>query len=99
MICDICRIGNLENFEEASVAQKMSWASRRQTTRVEDEAYCLMGLLGVNMPTIYGEGRKAFYRLQLEVMKISDDEVSFSSRFMTSIVIGLKSSLDVALNP
>ena len=26
-----------------SVAQRMSWASRRVTTRVEDEAYCLLG--------------------------------------------------------
>jgi hypothetical protein len=26
-----------------SIAQRMSWASRRVTTRVEDEAYCLLG--------------------------------------------------------
>ncbi|KAB5536082.1 hypothetical protein GE09DRAFT_938509, partial [Coniochaeta sp. 2T2.1] len=52
-----------------SVAQRLSWAARRQTSKVEDEAYCLMGLFGVSMPLLYGEGRKAFKRLQLEIMK------------------------------
>ena len=47
------------------VAQIMSWAARRTTTRVEDRAYSLMGLLDVNMPLLYGEGKKAFHRLQL----------------------------------
>jgi hypothetical protein len=36
-------------WEVASVAQKMSWASKRETTRSEDRAYSLMGLFGVNM--------------------------------------------------
>jgi hypothetical protein len=36
----------------------MSWASRRETTRVEDAAYSLMGLFGVNMPPLYGEGER-----------------------------------------
>ena len=38
------------DFSETSVAQRMSWAARRATTRVEDEAYCLFGLFGINMP-------------------------------------------------
>ncbi|KAK3935794.1 heterokaryon incompatibility protein-domain-containing protein [Diplogelasinospora grovesii] len=58
---------------EYSVAQRMSWAANRHTTRIEDEAYCLMGLFDVNMPLLYGEGRKAFKRLQLEIMKDSYD--------------------------
>jgi len=33
-----------------SIAERMSWASRRLTTRVEDQAYCLMGLFDVNIP-------------------------------------------------
>ncbi|MCJ1392273.1 hypothetical protein MMC18_005140 [Xylographa bjoerkii] len=61
-----------------SVGQRMSWASRRQTTRIEDTAYCLMGLFGVNMPLLYGEGEKAFLRLQLEIIKSSDDHTIFS---------------------
>src|SRR2546421_7751149 len=32
------------DLERASVAQKLSWASKRETTRVEDTAYCLMGI-------------------------------------------------------
>ena len=38
-----------------SVAERMSWASNRTTTRVEDEAYSLMGIFGVNMPLLYRE--------------------------------------------
>jgi hypothetical protein len=58
----------------ASVAQRMSWASKRKTTRVEDQAYSLLGLFNVNMPLLYGEGLKSFWRLQLEIMASSDDE-------------------------
>lgn len=63
---------------EYSVAQKMSWAAGRKTTRLEDEAYCLMGLFDVNMPLLYGEGQRAFYRLQEEIMKQYDDESIFA---------------------
>ncbi|KAL6897139.1 heterokaryon incompatibility domain-containing protein [Trichoderma evansii] len=57
-----------------SVAQRMSWASRRTTTREEDIAYCLLGIFDVNMPLLYGEGLRAFQRLQEEIMKKSDDQ-------------------------
>ena len=60
------------------VAQIMSWAANRITTRVEDRAYSLMGLLDVNMPMLYGEGKKAFRRLQLEVIRASDDQSIFA---------------------
>lgn len=62
----------------ASVATKMSWASKRKTTRSEDLAYCLMGLFDVNMPLLYGEGQKAFLRLQHEILRIVDDESIFA---------------------
>jgi hypothetical protein len=61
------------SLDRSSIAQKMSWASRRQTTRLEDLSYCLMGIFGVNMPMLYGEGERAFIRLQEEIIKISDD--------------------------
>ncbi|KAK0634092.1 heterokaryon incompatibility protein-domain-containing protein, partial [Immersiella caudata] len=64
--------------ERATVAQRMSWASTRQTTRVEDIAYCLLGIFGVNMPLLYGEGERAFIRLQEEIIKISDDHSIFA---------------------
>ncbi|KAK7455244.1 hypothetical protein VKT23_011116 [Stygiomarasmius scandens] len=67
------------DLSEFSIAQKMSWVAFRETTRPEDRAYCLMGLFGINMPPIYGEGgQKAFMRLQQEIMKISDDRSIFA---------------------
>ena len=59
----------------ACVAQRMSWASKRETTRIEDIAYCLLGILDVNMPILYGEGPKAFLRLQEEIIKTDDHSV------------------------
>lgn len=56
------------------IAQIMSWAAERKTTRVEDKAYCLLGLFGINMPLLYGEGRKSFFRLQEELLKCSSDQ-------------------------
>ncbi|KAI0779414.1 heterokaryon incompatibility protein-domain-containing protein [Fomes fomentarius] len=66
------------HYSDLSVARRMSWASRRRTTRLEDEAYCLMGLFGVNMPTIYGEGHKAFRRLQEVILKQTSDMSLFA---------------------
>lgn len=68
-----------QDIRECSVAQRMSWAAYRNTTRSEDIAYSLMGIFDVNMPLLYGEGReKAFYRLQEEIMKRSDDHSIFA---------------------
>ena len=61
----------------ASVAQRMSWAAHRDTTRIEDKAYCLLGIFDVNMPLLYGEGKKAFVRLQEEILRSSHDETLF----------------------
>ncbi|KAK2000749.1 ankyrin [Colletotrichum falcatum] len=62
---------------DVSVANKMRWAARRQTTRPEDIAYCMMGLFNVNMPLLYGEGERAFVRLQEEILKETDDQSLF----------------------
>ncbi|KAI9867970.1 MAG: hypothetical protein M1813_007792 [Trichoglossum hirsutum] len=72
---NILRGGDLEC---ASVAQRMSWASNRETKRVEDLAYCLIGIFGINMPMLYGEGERAFIRLQEEITKVSDDYSLFA---------------------
>jgi hypothetical protein len=61
------------NFADASIAEKMSWASMRHTKRIEDTAYCSFGIFNVNMPLLYGEGVEVFYRLQEEIMKHSDN--------------------------
>ena len=60
------------------IAQIMSWAANRNTSRVEDKAYSLIGLLDVNMPTLYGEGERSFWRLQLEVIRKSNDQSIFA---------------------
>jgi Heterokaryon incompatibility protein (HET) len=68
-----------KNMRFVSIAARMCWASRRVCTRAEDVAYSLLGIFDVNMPLLYGEGAyKAFLRLQLEIMKESDDESIFA---------------------
>lgn len=61
------------SLHKATIAQRMSWAARRHTTRVEDVAYCLLGIFDINMPLLYGEGTKAFKRLQQEIINNSYD--------------------------
>lgn len=60
-------------LSDTPVARKMSWASKRQTTRIEDTAYCLLGIFNVNMPMIYGEGHRAFIRLQEAIAQETND--------------------------
>ncbi|KAL2037336.1 hypothetical protein N7G274_010025 [Stereocaulon virgatum] len=68
-----------EIFYSASHTQKMSWMPQRRTTRAEDIAYCLLGLFKVNIPLLYGEGgERAFTRLQMEIIRKSDDESLFA---------------------
>ncbi|TFB00306.1 hypothetical protein CCMA1212_007939 [Trichoderma ghanense] len=69
-----------DDLESASIAMRMSWAAKRKTQRLEDRAYCLMGIFGINMPLLYGEGERAFIRLQEEIMRVSDDQSLFAWR-------------------
>ncbi|WAO87832.1 HET domain-containing protein [Fusarium falciforme] len=71
-----------------SVATRMSWASRRVTKRVEDQAYALLGLFNVNMPLLYGEGTKAFRRLQEEIIRTSNDQSILASDFSLCFFLG-----------
>ncbi|KAE9379683.1 HET-domain-containing protein, partial [Stipitochalara longipes BDJ] len=64
------------NLETASVAKKMSWAATRTTKRIEDIAYSLLGIFDINMPLLYGEGIKAFRRLQEEIIKLYPEDHS-----------------------
>ncbi|KAK4450610.1 heterokaryon incompatibility protein-domain-containing protein [Podospora aff. communis PSN243] len=63
--------------ESAPVSMKMSWLAGRTTTRVEDMVYCMLGLFDINIPLLYGEGTKAFTRLQNEIIKESNDHTIF----------------------
>ncbi|KAH8805209.1 heterokaryon incompatibility protein-domain-containing protein, partial [Xylogone sp. PMI_703] len=61
-----------------SSGEKFSWMAGRETTREEDMAYCLIGIFDINMPLLYGEGSKAFGRLQEEIAKQSTDHSLFA---------------------
>lgn len=77
-IQNITGIVDLKTYRGATIAQIFSWASKRHTTRVEDGAYSLMGLCGITMPLLYGEGPAAFYRLQTAILEESRDESIFA---------------------
>ena len=52
------------------IDERMAWAARRQTTIAEDQAYCLLGIFDIHLPSIYGEGlSNAFIRLQDEIKR------------------------------
>lgn len=65
-------------LKSRSLAERVSWASHRITTRVEDMAYSLLGIFDINMPILYGEGRSAFFRLQQEIIKTHSDPSIFA---------------------
>lgn len=61
------------DFPVASLATRISWMARRRTTRVEDMPYSLLGIFDINMPMLYGESRRAFYRQREEVIRKYND--------------------------
>ncbi|KAF1984457.1 HET-domain-containing protein [Aulographum hederae CBS 113979] len=71
-------LNRTKGVEQCSVAERMFWASSRETTLVEDEAYSLLGIFNVHMPMLYGEGMNAFIRLQEEILKTSNDHTIFA---------------------
>ncbi|KAF7559962.1 hypothetical protein G7046_g4202 [Stylonectria norvegica] len=72
------RAGGLR-LSDANVAARMSWASTRKTTRVEEAAYCLMGIFNVNMPLLHGDGPAAFVQFQEEILKRTHDHTLLAS--------------------
>ena len=83
-----------KTLPDYSIAQRMSWASRRVTTRDEDIAYCLLGIFDVNMPLIYGEGEKAFI-VSLFLCQFQDlhHDARQSGVTCPELVVALKTSL------
>lgn len=60
--------------------------AERTTARVEGMEYCMLGIIDINMPLLYGEGSKAFIRLQEEIMRISADQTIFCWGWTPSVV-------------
>jgi hypothetical protein len=59
-----------QHLSELSVDERMSWAAKRSTTIKEDRTYCLLGVFGIFMPLIYGEGEEhASIRLREEIQR------------------------------
>lgn len=78
--------GGSGNIHMALAATKMSWMKGRSTTRKEDMAYCLLGIFNISMPMLYGEGDRAFMRLQEEIMRVSDDSSLLAWGYTGSMV-------------
>jgi hypothetical protein len=53
-----------QSLAELSIEERMSWAAQRSTTLKEDKVYCLLGIFGIFLPLIYGEG-EAYATLRL----------------------------------
>ncbi|KAL6787490.1 HET domain-containing protein [Trichoderma sp. SZMC 28012] len=52
-------------LSQISIDKRMAWSEKRSTTYPEDKAYSLLGIFGVYIPLIYGEGQNnAFARLR-----------------------------------
>jgi hypothetical protein len=67
------------------VGRKMSWAAGRKTTRIEDQAYSLLGLFDINMPLLYGEGPRAFIRLQQQIASETNDLSLFAWQYSREV--------------
>jgi len=56
------------DFSQFDAEERFKWAETRHTTLEEDWAYCLLGIFGIFMPLIYGEGKAhAIRRLKKEI--------------------------------
>jgi hypothetical protein len=69
-----------------SVACRMSWAAQRSATRAEDVAYSLLGIFGVSLDMQYGEGSRAFMRLQKKILESTNDQTLFAWGFTPHIL-------------
>ncbi|CAN9174533.1 unnamed protein product [Alternaria alternata] len=80
---DICHITGIpkkvlcdqRTISDFDAKQRMFWACNRRAKREEDYAYSLLGICGVHMPLIYGEGRKqALKRLRRAIKESKEDD-------------------------
>ncbi len=72
------RANDLSQFD---VEERFRWAEKRQTTLEEDSAYCLLGIFGIFMPLLYGEGRtNAVRRLKGEIAGTTNRDLASLAR-------------------
>jgi hypothetical protein len=66
-----------QNLAKFSVEERMSWVASRKTTVKEDRAYCLLGIFGVFLPVIRGEGEDhAMRRLRKEIQEQQQESMT-----------------------
>lgn len=74
-ICSITKIPvealRGQDLSTFSVDERMRWVQSRRTTLEEDRSYCLLGIFGIFMPVIYGEGNNALERLKKKIRSIN----------------------------
>ena len=58
-----------EPLSQFSVDERLRWSAERRTKKVEDQAYCLLGIFDIFMPLMYGEGENAVQRLKDNILK------------------------------
>jgi hypothetical protein len=75
---DVSYLTGEKHFGTACIASKMSWLASRTTARVEDLAYSMLGIFNVVMTPQYGEGTRAFMRLQQLLLSTLTDESLFA---------------------
>lgn len=75
---DVSYLTGKRDFRDACIAVKMSWMANRKTTEEEDRAYSMLGIFDVSMDVIYGEGNKAFTRLEKQLLATCVDESLFA---------------------
>nr|OQO21159.1 hypothetical protein B0A51_11583 [Rachicladosporium sp. CCFEE 5018] len=83
----------LQDFEKSralSVEEKIKWQQGRRTTKLEDQAYCLLGIFDVYMPLIYGEGLRAVYRLERTILE--EAQRPWKSLLSFNIAVALSAS-------
>jgi heterokaryon incompatibility protein (HET) len=57
-----------DGLSKFSIEERFLWIKERQTMKKEDKAYCLLGIFGIFLPLIYGEGESsAMRRLRTEI--------------------------------
>jgi hypothetical protein len=73
--------GDADRLSSFSIEERFTWAMDRQTTKEEDKAYCLLGIFGIFLPLIYGEGHlSAMRRLRDEIGQYRNvDPISIST--------------------
>ena len=106
-VASITRVSlfDMLNFEPGliNIRERLKWAARRETTRVEDQAYSLLGIFNITIPIAYGEGENAMYRLQAAIMEFSNDrsiflwdgDASFRSSMLSGTLLGFSGDYDV----